>query len=111
VYLALFGVGFYGGFLQAGVGFLLMIVLRGLLSLDLVRVNMYKVFIVLLYTVPALVVFVVAGRVDWTIGLVLAAGNATGAVIATRASVRGGERVIRPVIAAALLLMAVRLVF
>lgn len=109
-FLALFGLGFYGGFLQAGVGFLFMVVLHQLLRLDLVRVNMYKVFIVLIYTIPALAVFAVSGNVDLITGLILAAGNATGAVAGARLSVRGGERPIRVVVAVALMLMAVRLV-
>ena len=41
-----FGIGVYGGFIQAGVGFLLMPVLHRVLGLDLVRTNMHKVFIV-----------------------------------------------------------------
>jgi uncharacterized membrane protein YfcA len=110
-FLALFGIGFYGGFLQAGVGFLFMLALYQLLRLDLVRVNMYKVFIVLIYTVPALGVFAVSGNVAWTTGLILAAGNAIGAVAGTHVTVRGGERPIRMVIAGALVLMAVRLIW
>lgn len=109
-YLTLAGVGLYGGFLQAGVGFLFMVVLHRMLRLDLVRTNVYKVFIVLVYTLPALAVFVWSGNVRWLTGLVLAAGSAAGALIATRVSTRGGERYIRPVVAVALGMMAVRLV-
>ena len=58
VFIAMFFVGFYGGFVQAGVGFLLMFVLHFLMRADLVRVNMHKVFIVLIYTVPAVLIFV-----------------------------------------------------
>lgn len=109
-YLALGIVGAYGGFLQAGVGFLFMVVLHRMMRLDLVRTNMYKVFIVLVYTTPALAVFAWSGNVRWLIGVALAAGSAGGAVIATRVSIRGGDRYIRPVVAVALVGMAVRLV-
>lgn len=109
--IAFVGIGFYGGFIQAGVGFLLMAALYSLLAVDLVRVNMYKVFIVLVYTLPALTVFVWSGNVDWSSGLVLAVGNSVGALVATRVSVKGGERPIRVVLAVALLLMAGRLVW
>lgn len=110
-FLSFFAIGFYGGFIQAGVGFLLMLVLHQLLRIDLVRVNMHKVFVVLVFSLPALAVFVVTGNVDWRTGAVLATGNAMGAVVATRVSVKGGERPIRIVVAVALLLMAVRLVW
>ena len=43
--------GFYGGFIQAGVGFILMAILHRVLGLDLVRVNMHKVFIIGTYTI------------------------------------------------------------
>jgi uncharacterized membrane protein YfcA len=58
VYLAMFGIGFYGGFIQVGVGFLLMAVLHYLLKENLVLVNVHKVFIVFIYTIPAFIVFV-----------------------------------------------------
>jgi uncharacterized membrane protein YfcA len=109
--LSFVGVGFYGGFIQAGVGFLFMLVFHRLLGLDLVRTNVYKVLVVLFLSTPALVVFIVTGNVVWGTALVLAAGTATGAVVATRVSVKGGERPIRIVLAVALLLMAVRLVW
>jgi uncharacterized membrane protein YfcA len=110
-FIAFFAIGFYGGFIQAGVGFLIMLVLHQLLRFDLVRVNVYKVFIILMFSVPALSVFVVTGNVAWTTAVVLAAGNASGAVVATRLSVKGGERPIRIVVGIALLIMAVRLVW
>lgn len=107
--LSFFGIGFYGGFIQAGVGFLIMLVLHQLLGLDLVRTNMHKVVVVLVFSVPALVVFVASGNVAWTMAGALAAGNTTGALVATRVAVRGGERPIRIVLGIALLVMAVRL--
>jgi uncharacterized membrane protein YfcA len=109
--LSFVGVGFYGGFIQAGVGFLFMLLLHRMLGLDLVRTNVYKVLIVLFLSIPALVVFILTGHVVWGTALVLAAGTATGAIVATRVSVKGGERPIRIVLAIALLLMAVRLVW
>ena len=109
-FLGFFGIGFYGGFIQAGVGFLLMLVLHQLLRIDLVRTNMYKVLIILIFSLPALAVFVGTGNVVWVIAVALAAGNALGAIVATRVSVKGGERPIRIVLGVALLMMAVKLV-
>ena len=53
-HLVMFGVGFYGGFIQVGVGFLIMALLYHGLRLNLVYVNVHKVFIVFIYTLPAL---------------------------------------------------------
>ncbi len=109
LYPALVGIGFYGGFIQVGVGFLFMAALYHLLKVGLVRVNAHKVFIVFIYTVPALLVFALTGNVNWKFGLVLAAGNAFGAWWGAHASVRGGEKVIRIVAAVAVTIMAVKL--
>lgn len=109
LYPALVAVGFYGGFLQIGVGFLLMATLYHLLRVDLIRVNMHKVFIILLYTLPALIVFSLTGNVNWGYGLILAAGNALGAWWGARAAVKGGERVIKLILAVAILIMSFKL--
>ncbi|MCJ7581090.1 MAG: sulfite exporter TauE/SafE family protein [Candidatus Aminicenantes bacterium] len=109
IYPTLFGIGFYGGFLQVGVGFLFMAALYNLLKLDLIRVNMHKVFIVLIYTIPALLIFIVSGNINWKFGLTLAAGSGLGAWFGARASVKGGEKLIRIVLAIAIFGMALKL--
>jgi len=109
-HLAMVGVGFWGGFLQAGVGFLIMPILYQLLRLDLIRVNMHKVFIVGVYTIPALLVFALEGKVWWLGGLVLAVGNAAGAWLATRVTISHGERAIRVVFVAVVIAMGVKLI-
>lgn len=80
--------GFYGGFIQAGVGFILMAILHRVLGLDLVRVNMHKVFIVGVYTIFALAVFAVRGNVAWIPGISLAAGNAIGGWVGSHIAVK-----------------------
>lgn len=103
------GVGFYGGFIQAGVGFLLMAVLHHVMRLDLVRVNMHKVFIVGAFTFAALIVFLAHGKIWWSTGLCLALGNSAGGWIGSHLSVRKGETFIRRVLYVALLAMAAKL--
>ncbi len=109
LYVSLLGIGFYGGFIQVGVGFLLMAALFHLLGAGLVRVNMHKVFIVLIYTIPALAIFVFSGNVNWPLGLSLAAGNSLGAWWAARLSVKKGDRFIRYALMAAMVIIALKL--
>ncbi len=109
LYIALFGIGFYGGFIQVGVGFLLMAALYHFGRYMLVKVNVHKVFIVLLYTLPAITIFGLTGNVDLKLGLILAAGNGLGGWIAARLSVKKGETLIRYVLAVAIIIMAVKL--
>ncbi len=108
-YLSMIGIGFYGGFIQVGVGFLLMASLRYLMKLNLVLVNMHKVFIVLIYTVPALLIFIVTDNINWVMGIVLATGSATGAWWAAKFSIKKGEKLIKLILIVAVFIMAVKL--
>jgi hypothetical protein len=102
-HLAMIATGFYGGFIQAGVGFILMAVLHRLLRLDLVRVNMHKVFIVGIYTIASIVVFLGRDRIDWAAGGLLALGHVGGGWLGTHVQITGGERVIQAVFAVAVI--------
>ena len=101
--------GLYGGFIQAGVGFILMAILHRVMGLDLVRVNMHKVFIVGVYTIVAIAIFAARGSVLWSTGLVLAAGMALGGWIGSHVAVGKGEKLIRIVLNIALVAMAAKL--
>jgi len=57
--ITFFFVGIYGGFIQAGVGFLIMGSLSYINKLSLVKVNSIKVFVVFTYTIAALLVFII----------------------------------------------------
>ena len=109
--LALVAIGFYGGFLQVGVGFLIMAALERIFRMDLLTVNMHKVFLALAFTAAAFPVFVIHNQVDWKAGAVLALGNASGAWISTHLQIRRGEKFIRIVFLAAILLMAADLLW
>ncbi len=109
VAISMIFIGFYGGFIQVGVGFIVMASMNYLLKFDLIHVNMHKVFIILVYTVPALLIFVITGDVNWTFGLSLAAGNALGGWWAVKASIKKGDKLIRTVLIAAILIMSLKL--
>jgi uncharacterized membrane protein YfcA len=106
-----FLVGIYGGFIQAGVGFIIIAILTQYAGFNLVRTNSIKVFVVLVYTLAALAVFLIEDQINWKYGLTLAAGNATGAWVASRWSVKWGEKIIKPVLLLAVIGMAIKLWF
>ena len=103
-----FVVGTYGGFLQAGVGFLILALLAGA-GLDLVRGNAMKVALVLGFTPLALAGFALNGMVDWALGLSLAAGNLLGGLLGVRLNVRKGQDWVRRVVVVMVLIFAARL--
>lgn len=76
--------GFYGGFVQAGVGFILLAALAGTLRYDLVRANALKLACSLAFTAIALVVFIARGQVAWIPALILSAGYIPGAHLAVK---------------------------
>lgn len=93
IYLAMFVIGLYGGFIQVGVGALFIVVLYRMLKIDLRQVNVLKVAIILVYTIPALGVFAVSGQVRWGMGLILGLGTILGALAAVKVNMspRGAE--------------------
>lgn len=103
-----FLVGMYGGAFQAGVG---IAILYGLsfAGYDLLRGNSIKVVINAALTAVAAAVFILNGQVAWLAALILAAGFIVGGIIGVRVAVYGGERVIRPVLVAAVLALAGRM--
>ena len=88
VFPALLGVGFYGGFIQAGVGVLILLCLGLVMSSDIVAANGLKNLMVFFYTVPVLIIFAKTGLIDYQAGSCLAVGNALGAFIGARLSMR-----------------------
>lgn len=92
---SLFGAGVYGGFVQAGVGFILLGALAGGLRYDLVRANALKMTCALAFTAVAFVVFVAFGQVRWIPGLIVACGSMTGAHLAVKVAVKASQNSIK----------------
>ena len=107
---AFFVIGLYGGFIQAGVGFLLLAGMA-LTGHDLVRGNAIKVFVVLIFTIFALGIFIHSGKIDYGLGIVLGLGNALGARFGANASVKGGNIFIRRFVTVMMLVFAVKLLW
>ncbi len=108
--LGFFAVGVYGGFIQAGVGFLVLTVTT-LAGLDLVRGNAVKVLNILVFTGLSLAIFVLEAKVHWPSGLVLAAGSVLGGLIGVRLTVVKGHRWVQGVVTATVILFALKLWF
>ena len=102
--------GMYGGFVQAGVGFLLLAVTT-LAGLDLVRGNALKVSCVLVFTPISLAIFAWNGQVAWLPGLVLGSGTILGGLVGVRFTVLKGHRWVKAVVTVAILALAVKLWF
>lgn len=109
--LIFFFLGIYGGFIQAGIGFLIIAALTSIHGFDMTRTNSIKVFVILCYTAVAVFMFYVNGKVRWEYGLVLALGNATGGWIGSRWSVGKSDRLIRMILLVMVVGLSVKLWF
>lgn len=86
-WLTAFLFGLYGGFLGAGIGVLIMMVLPRLLGISLLNAVVVKTLMVLVLSASASVVFVWQGQVYWTCVVPLAIGNGFGGVIGARLAI------------------------
>lgn len=109
--LALFAAGFYGGFLQAGVGIVLLFVFARLLRIDLVRGNGLKVAVIFVYSIVVVLIFAASARVSLWSGSLLALGQMAGALLGVRFTVRMGQETVQKVLFVVILLLAVALLF
>ncbi|WP_462137945.1 sulfite exporter TauE/SafE family protein [Candidatus Mycalebacterium sp.] len=109
IYPGLVAAGFYGGFIQVGIGLMIMALLFHLVGGSIASVNARKIIIVLVYTVPAVCIFFYYGDVDIFKGLNLAAGSALGGWWGAKLSVKKGASAVRYFLMVAIVLSGLKL--
>ncbi len=91
----LFLSGVYGGFVQAGVGFILMAALAGGLRYDLLRTHALKTVCTGVFSGVALVIFALRDQVWWLPGLMLAIGSMAGAMGSVHFAIKVNQKVLQ----------------
>jgi len=109
--IVFFFIGIYGGFIQAGTGFLILMALTSINHFGLVKSNAAKTLVVLIYSISALATFAYHDKVNWPYGLSLAIGGAIGAWFASRWSVKKGDNLIKIFLIIVVIIMAIKLWF
>jgi uncharacterized membrane protein YfcA len=94
-YILFFLVGFYGGYIYIGIGYLILAVTLWVMRMDLVTANAIKGFVILLATPFSLAVFMIMGNVDYTFGIVHGVGNMVGSFIASHYMANWGKNFIK----------------
>lgn len=87
--------GFYGGFVQAGVGFILIAAIAGSLRYDLVRANALKIVCTLAFTGLALMIFIARDQILWVPGLTIACGSILGAHLAVKITINISQKALK----------------
>ena len=104
-----FFIGIYGGFIHAGVGFLILSILSNYNGIQLSKANSIKVFVVFVYTFFALIVFIMENKINWVLGINLGIGNSIGGWIASRWSYNKPDKIIKIFIIISSAIMAIKL--
>lgn len=109
--LGFFFVGIYGGFLHAGIGVFMLLLLTGVSRYNLVSANAIKIFMALVYVGVSFSVFLFHGAVNWKYGLILAVGNTIGGWVGTQVVVNKGDKWIKVILIAVVIGMSIKLWF
>ncbi len=108
-YILFFFLGIYSGFIQTGLGFLILTVLHSVEKMNLNQANSIKAMVIFLSGIPSLLMFSSFGQVRWSEAVLLAAGTATGSWLTSRWSVKIKENKLKRIIALLVLLLAIKL--
>ena len=109
--IVFFFIGVYGGFINAGVGILMLLILPNINKLSLVKANATKVTVAFIYTTIAVAIFILNDKINWKYGITLAIGNSLGAWFMSRYTVKKGDKFIKGALLVIVIGMALKLWF
>ena len=105
-----FGVGYYDGFFGPGAGSFYAIGCVALLGQPLRQATANTKLLNFTSNAVSLAVFALGGKILWTLGLAMAGGQLAGSYLGSRATLRFGARMVRPLLVTICLAMTARLV-
>lgn len=103
--------GFYDGFFGPGVGTFFALCFTRFVRFDLLKATAYAKYMNLASNFAALLTFLIAGKVQILLGVMLGAFSLLGHFIGSRLAIKNGSRVIRPVIVIVLILLFLKVIF
>ncbi len=105
------GVGFYDGFFGPGAGSFYALAYVTLCGFNLAKATAHAKVLNFTSNFGGLLLFMFAGKVVWSVGLVMLAGQILGARLGARMVLTKGQKLIRPMIVAVSLLMSIKLLY
>ena len=102
-------IGFYDGIFGPGTGSFLMVTLVALFGLGLVEATGRTKLFNVTSNIAALLMFALAGKIMWPIGLCMGIAQLIGAQIGARVAIRNGAKIIRPLLVLVCIAMAIKL--
>ena len=104
-------IGFYDGMFGPGTGSFFSTAGVALRGLDLIKATIRAKILNLATNLAAVLVFAAGGHMLWKVGAVMLVGQMAGAWLGTHAVIRGGSRLIRPLLVTVCLVMLARYFF
>lgn len=109
--LLMFFIGAYSGFIQAGVGIFLALSLIIGCGFDVLQANALKVFIILITTFLAVIIFIINKQINYYYAFALTIGNIIGAYIAAKIAIKKGISFIKWFLIIIIVLSGIKLLF
>ena len=110
VYLASFLVGGYDGFYGPGTGTFLVLIFCSFAKMDLRTASGNVKLVNLASNIGALFTSLMAGKVFLVLGLIGAVASVAGHYIGSGMAIKNGSKIVRPVILAVLVLLAIKVI-
>tara|TARA_B100001250_G_scaffold204245_1_gene175227 strand:- start:560 stop:1306 length:747 start_codon:yes stop_codon:yes gene_type:complete len=104
-----FLVGIYGGFIHAGVGFFIILILSKVNELKISHSNSIKVFVALIFSLSAFLIFLYDNKVNWVYGINLGIGSAAGGWLASRWSYNVSDKIMKIILSIIISIMSISL--
>ena len=105
------GIGFYDGCFGPGTGSFFAIAFVTLAGFNLAKATAHSKLLNFTSNLAALIGFALGGKVLWSVGLCMAAGQFVGARLGARMVIRQGSQLIRPLVVLVSLLMSAKLLW
>jgi uncharacterized protein len=103
-------IGFYAGFIQIGMGYLVIAVLSLSTDFSLLKITAYKVLIAgFFFVTVSAAIFVFYGKVSILYGISLGIGNAAGSYIGSNMAIKNGEKIINPILVISVIVMSIKI--
>ena len=106
-----FLIGIYGGFIHAGVGFFMILILSKINELKISHSNSIKVFVALIFSITAFLIFLFDDKINWIYGINLGIGSALGGWVASRWSYNKSDITMKIILSVIIIVMSIKLWF
>ncbi|WP_413701574.1 TSUP family transporter [Psychromonas sp. KJ10-10] len=104
-------IGFYNGFFGPGTGSIWMIAFVILLGYTIKQSSIATKPLNLMGNFVSLLFFVALGAVDYSLGIVMGAGQIIGSIIGSKMVIKNGDKIVRPIFISVTLIMTCKLIY